>query len=442
MYNEFDWSHAFTGRLSGLNLASCPFANGRLPEITQKLSDEISSGNLPSIDMDFAQSLLEELPEVLEKISGYRHMVLLGIGGSALGARALQKAFFPAQDRPGHDGPWLWIADNVDASGLDAWLDRLDPADTVCVVVSKSGGTIETLAQYFIVKKWLQDKLPAAWQKHLIVVTDARKGMLRSDAILYNLAALPIPALLGGRYSVFSAVGMLPAAFMGMDWKELMRGAIEANMAIVQNPDNLASHPAWKMAVWNAELMARGYSQLIFFSYVPAWNYFGAWFAQLWAESLGKNGKGSMPVPAVGVTDQHSLLQMFLDGQKDKACFFITADQPKGAQFPDKLPGEWSFLAGKRFGDLLEAESIGTRMAMLKSDVPLLHLHLENSGEYQAGRLMGVLMASTLITGWLLGINPVDQPAVEAGKRLANAFLGAPGLEEEKKELQNFISRK
>jgi glucose-6-phosphate isomerase len=196
------------------------------------------------------------------------------------------------------------------------------------------------------------------------------------------------------------------------------------------------------MAVWCRELMERGYSELLFFSYIPLWNYFGAWFSQLWAESLGKEGKGSMPVPAVGVTDQHSVNQMFLDGPRNKGCFFLTCDAlDKGPAFGADVPEKWNWLAGKHFGDLLLAEGLGTRMALTRHKVPLLHASVGATDEEAAGRLMGLCMTATILTGWLMGINPVDQPAVELGKRLANARLGAPGLAEEHADLDAFLKK-
>lgn len=251
-----------------------------------------------------------------------------------------------------------------------------------------------------------------------------------------------MPDYLGGRYSVLSAVGMLPAAFMGMDWQALLNGAESVFAPLLTDMTQLWRHPAWKLAVWNRMLMERGYSQLIFFSYVPLWSWFGAWFGQLWAESLGKEGKGSMPVPAVGVTDQHSVNQMFLDGPRDKGCLFLHSPAlDKGPLFGTDLPEAWSFLKGRHFGDLLEAEGLGTQMALAENEVPLVGLVMGATDETAAGTLMGLLELATILTGWLLNINPVDQPAVELGKRLANAKLGAAGYPVETAALNGFLAR-
>jgi glucose-6-phosphate isomerase len=278
----------------------------------------------------------------------------------------------------------------------------------------------------------------------VVLITDPKAGQLRAEADAENLPSLPVPDHLGGRYSVLSAVGLLPAAFLGMDWKALLRGAAEVAAPLLPSEIStpaLARHPAWHLAVWGRELMERGYDELIFFSYIPLWNYFGAWFSQLWAESLGKEGKGSMPVPAVGVTDQHSVNQMFLDGPRNKGCLFLTCNGlDKGPAFGTEAPAAWNWLADKHFGDLLQAEALGTRMALCKSQVPLVNIAMQSADEEGAGRLMALCMTATILTGWMLDINPIDQPAVELGKRLANARLGAPGLEPEHQELNAFLA--
>lgn len=446
--HRLDWTYAFSHRLKSASVPTSSFMP-RVETLAPRLAAEVAEGVLPYLNMPYRESLERELPPLLERIGRYKHMLLLGIGGSALGARALQKAFFPAQDRPGHTGPWLWIADNIDADTLEAWMVALSPEDTVAVVISKSGGTIETMAQYFLVRRWLKQGLGDAWKEHVVLVTDAKAGELRAEAQREGIVSLPVPDYLGGRYSVLSAVGLLPAAHMGMDWKGLMNGAADAAAPLLgafcsgESPvAALARHPAWHMAVWCRELMEHGYDELIFFSYVPLWNYFGAWFSQLWAESLGKDGKGSMPVPAVGVTDQHSVNQMFLDGPRNKGCFFLTANSlPAGPAFGTDVLPKWNWLSDKRFGDLLQAEALGTRMALTRSGVPLLNADMGATDENAAGRLMGVLMTATILTGWLLDINPIDQPAVELGKRLANARLGAPGHDEEHQALAVFLGK-
>ena len=440
MHHTLDWSHSFTHRLEGSGFSTLLQA-GRASTLAARLRAHLQADTLPFLSLSFRKPLEDALPPVLERIAPYKHMVLLGIGGSALGARALQKAFYPQQDWPGHTGKCLWVQDNIDAPALEALMHNLPPKETVVVVVSKSGGTIETMAQYILVRAWLQSTLGDAWKQHVVLVTDATSGELRHEAETHSLMSLPVPDHLGGRYSVLCAVGMLPAAFLGINYQALLRGAAAVSASLLEQPQDLASHPAFRLALWNEALMNAGYSQLLFFCYVPQWQYMGAWFAQLWAESLGKQGKGSLPVPAVGVTDQHSTNQMFLDGPRDKGCLFVSCtSQDKGRAFPTEMSPRWAYLQGKHFGDLLQAESLGTRMALAQSGVPVTHLSLGGTGEEAAGRFMQLAMVTTVFTGWLLDIDPLDQPAVELGKRLANARLGAPGYGEEEKALARFMA--
>ncbi len=432
-----DWTNADADKLGVAGYEA------RASEMADRLKGEIGDNKLPFFSMPFADELLKQLDELDPWLRGFEHMLVLGIGGSALGARALQKAFAPGQDQPGHMGPWLWILDNVDVETLETMMNRLPPERTVVVVISKSGTTIETIGQYFLVKLWLQKALGKAWNDHFLFITDPAKGYLREQADSLGVRTMPVPDNLGGRYSVLSAVGMVPARFMNMDAAGLIRGARDV-LAPLADPGldeaAMAAHPAFQLACWNAALMDAGYSELIYFSYIPSWSLFGNWFAQLWAESLGKEGKGSQPIPAVGVTDQHSVNQMFLDGPRNKACLFLTCRcHPETLYFPRDLPDKWDYLKGKDFGELLRAEALGTRMALNKCKVPLVELRFDAHTPQAVGKMIGLLGAATVLCGWLMGINPVDQPAVELGKRLANAKLGADGLAEEKADLGMFM---
>lgn len=435
---KLDWTNAHKGRLQGAEEQSVPIS---AQDTNQRFTREIQDGKLPFINMPYQMEMMEDLKKHQKYLTQFKHMVLLGIGGSALGARALQKAFFPEQDQPNHAGPSLWIADNIDVITVQAWFKKLPPEQTVVVVVSKSGTTIETISQYILVRKWLADALGEDWKKNVFVVTDKNKGFLREEVENNDLPSMPVPDNLGGRYSVLSAVGLIPAVFLGLDVQELVRGAVDAAEAFQKalENDKIEEHPVWKTASWNYTLIKNGYSQLIFFSYIPLWGLFGDWFSQLWAESLGKEGKGSMPLPAVGVTDQHSLQQMFLDGPKDKGCLLLTCSSlPKGPEFSSDLPPNFTYLQGKSFGEILDAEALGTKMALTENSVPLLEIQCSDDSLHSAGKMIEFFELTTLLTGWMLKLNPLDQPAVELGKRLAKAELGAEGFEEEKAALQNF----
>ena len=222
MLHELHWSHAVAGRLTAAQLDG---AAAQAARMAARLRTESAAGLLPFLTQPYRRRLEEEMPPLLPALRRRKHMLLLGIGGSALGARALQRAFAPAQDEPEHHGPCLWIADNVCPATFGRWLSRLSPSETSVVCVSKSGGTIETVSQYLLARDWLRAALGDAWREHVVLVTDRQSGFLREEAGQFALPSLEVPDHLGGRYSVLSAVGLLPAAFLGLDWQGLLDGA-------------------------------------------------------------------------------------------------------------------------------------------------------------------------------------------------------------------------
>lgn len=432
-----NWDHAWKGRLTQSLQSPLP-----IEEYVTRLNQDLSDNILPFISMGYKEELKQQINYITPLLHTFKYMVILGIGGSALGAKALQKAFSPEQDRPNHNGNWLWIMDNIDSESMNALLTSLNPKETLVVTISKSGETVETMAQYFLIKTWLQTTLMDSWQKHCLFITDPDSGFLRQEAQKENIQTLPVPKNLGGRYSVLSAVGLIPAAFLGIEWEELLNGANQIMIPLRHvTVQSLQKHPAWTIAKWCYTLLKNGYTQLIFFNYIATWSMFGQWFIQLWAESLGKSGQGSMPLSAIGVTDQHSTQQMFLDGPKDKGCILLsTKHYIPGPVFPPNIPENWSWLKNRQLNELIEAEKIGTAAALVTHDVPLLQLQFDDTNCYAAGELMGLLMTTTIFTGWLLHINPLDQPAVELGKRLARVKLGDNHYPKESAILQSFLN--
>ncbi|MDD6087919.1 MAG: glucose-6-phosphate isomerase [Desulfovibrionaceae bacterium] len=437
---SLNWSHSWSGRTVEREAQSrSSLFSGKCEE---RLRNELEQGTLPFLSLPHRGDLIRELDALSAGWMRFRHMLIVGIGGSSLGGKALIRAFFREQDFPCYAGKQIWFLDNVDTERLEVFMQKLDPAETIVVPISKSGGTIETLAQYFMLRRWLCNSLPDSWRDHLLFVTDARKGYLREEAEREGIASLPVPDGLGGRYSVLSAVGMVPVAFAGLPWKDFLDGAASVFSDPVRNPSQLTRHPSWMLAQWCRELYEKAYSQLIFFCYIPAWSDLGDWFAQLWAESLGKNGRGTMPIPAVGVTDQHSLQQMFLDGPADKGCLFLrSSGQTLGSVFPETIPDRWRWLREKHFGELLQAEALGSAAALADKGLPLTLFDVDRPSLRTMGEVMGVCMLATVLTGWMLEINPLDQPAVELGKRLAYTRLGASEYPEEAKILDRFLNK-
>jgi len=362
------------------------------------------------------------------KLRAFRDVIVIGIGGSNLGTMAVQQAL--AYGGRSRGGPTLHYVDNIDPDYLHDLLARLSPADTGVIAVSKSGGTLETATQYLVIREWLAQRLGADSQRHQWVVTDPKAGWLRALANQEKLATLPVPPNVGGRYSVLSAVGLLPLAVVGVDIRALLDGA-RANAERCAGAD-AATNPALEMAAAFYALDTQKAKRLsILMPYVHALRLFGDWYRQLWAESLGKrdaNGTpaGTLPVPALGAVDQHSQLQMYLESRHDKIFSFIALTEwsqrvpiPLSAAEQTTFP----YLRGKTLNDVIAAEFKATRQVISDYGHPNLTLTLPRLDAHAVGELIDLYQRATVYAGLLYGINPLDQPAVEAGKQLAVKYL-------------------
>jgi glucose-6-phosphate isomerase len=365
-------------------------------------------------------------------------VVVLGIGGSALGPIALRTALRPPQwnllddaARGGH--PRLHVLDNVDPANISALLARLDLRRSLFVVTSKSGGTAETMAQYLVVRGTLTERLgDAAAKERLVFVTDPEKGALRAIAKAERIAALEIPPNVGGRFSVLTPVGILPAALMGIDTAALLDGA--ANMRTRCASGTLGNNIAGTFAA--LQFLAdtkHGRHVQVLMPYSDALRDMAAWFVQLWAESLGKHraagdaGVGPTPLAALGATDQHSQVQLFMEGPPDKTVTFIGVEQGTGdVEIPSlhaDIP-ELAYLGGHRLGELLDIERRATAGALARRGRPNMTLSMETVDAFHVGELLMLLEVATAYAGQLYGVNAFDQPGVELGKQFTYAMLG------------------
>jgi glucose-6-phosphate isomerase len=366
------------------------------------------------------------------------HVLVLGIGGSALGVKALLNALRrPAWNEWDDEGrdfyPRLTVLENVDPGTVAAALRRIDPRRVLVNVISKSGGTAETMAQYLVVRSWLEEALGDAAHRHLVFTTDPERGALRQMAEAEGIATLRIPPEIGGRFSVLSPVGLLPAALVGIDIEALLAGAGRA--VDRAESDDLLTNPAALYAAlhWAAdtELGARVH---VLMPYTDRLKEFAEWYRQLWAESLGKAvdragrtvHSGPTPVAAIGATDQHSQVQLFMEGPYDKVITFVAVDDP-GEDVPiparGDLPSELAYLPGHTLGELLRVECAATASALAQMGRMSSTLTLS---DLSAGTLGEAIMFFQLATGYAgawYGIDPFDQPGVELGKRLTRAAL-------------------
>ncbi len=388
-------------------------------------------------------ALLADLRRYAERIAGrFDDLLILGIGGSALGTRVLLNALgaqawneLPPAGR-GHR-PRLTILENVDPATVAAAMSRLDPRRTLVNVVSKSGGTAETAAQYLVVRAWLEAAVGDAARDHLVFTTDPAKGALRAIADADGIQTFPVPPEVGGRFSVLTSVGLLPAAILGFDVEGLVAGAAAALRQA--ESDDLLTNPAgcWAALLFAAdtELGARIH---VLMPYVDRLKDLGPWFVQLWAESLGKAvdraGKpvfrGPTPLPAIGATDQHSQVQLFMEGPFDKVVTFVMPDD-MGVDVPipsrPNLPEELAYLPGHTLGELLRAEFEATSAALARQGRMNATLRVPDLSAASVGALIMFLQLATGYAGIWYDVNPFDQPGVELGKRLTFAAMGRPG---------------
>jgi glucose-6-phosphate isomerase len=381
----------------------------------------------------------------------YDHVLVLGIGGSALGARALLAALRrPAWNEWDDEGreffPRLTVLDNVDPTTVSAALARIDPRRVLVNVISKSGGTAETMAQYLIVRAWLEDALGSAAHRHLVFTTDPTRGALREIAARDGVATLSVPPEVGGRFSVLSPVGLLPAALVGVDIAALLTGAGRAVERA--ESDDLRRNPAGLYAAlhWaaDADLGAR---IDVFMPYTDRLREFAEWYRQLWAESLGKrisrSGQevftGPTPLAAVGATDQHSQVQLFMEGPFDKVITFAVVDDPgDDLRIPppptdvpgvEPLPADLAYLSGHSLGALLRAEYEATATALAQMGRMSCTLRFPRLDAESFGEAVMFFQLATGYAGVFYGVDPFDQPGVELGKQLTYAAMGRPGFE-------------
>jgi glucose-6-phosphate isomerase len=367
----------------------------------------------------------------------YDDVVVLGIGGSSLGAMALRTALLPAAwnartSEQRHGRPRLHVLDNVDPRTIAGVLSIVALTRTLFIVISKSGGTIETLAQYLVVRARVAEAgLDAA--RHFAFVTDPAKGALRAIASRDGIPAFAVPANVGGRFSVLSPVGTLPAALCGIDVEALCAGAQVMRDATLGA--DLASNASALFATlqWRAHTHA-GQGLHVMMPYSDALRDLAPWFVQLWAESLGKRDAdglnvGPTPIASIGATDQHSQVQLFMEGPADKTVTFVRLESASDdVEIPaaDASAPALAFLGGHSLGELLDVECRATAGALARAGRPSMTLTLGAPDAWHVGGLMMWLMQATTIGGALYRVNPLDQPGVELGKRLANHELGHP----------------
>ena len=413
------WNYEnFDAAVSTTNSDYMKTLEGVLPNFIASTSDD----NAPALSLPQATDDLDEINSHAARIAATSEDVLvLGIGGSSLGGQALIQACGPYSD----DHPKVTFPDNLAPVGFPHLLSSLNPEHTHIIAISKSGGTMETHAQLAIAMEWLREA-HCEFKDHITVITEPKSSPLSKLADMHDLPTLEHSIPLGGRFSVLSNVGLLPAAIAGVDVARVRAGA----KAVIDQMKSAKAATDVPAAVGAAHIISQQKQNAIGISvilpYADRLRKFGEWYCQLWAESLGKAGLGTTPVIALGPLDQHSQLQLYMEGPKDKTFSFITidrADDP-AMHLPHTLNDiGMDGLAGLTLHDIVKAMSEGTRHALTETGQPVRHTHVEELNEESIGALFMHFFLETLFGGALLGVDPYGQPGVERCKILAKEYL-------------------
>ncbi len=401
---------------------------------------------LPYNQGEVVERIKECAASIREKFDNF---VVLGIGGSALGPAMVHQALsdlrhneLSKEQRGG--APKFYVEDNVDPERMVSLINVLDLEKTCFNVISKSGNTSETMSQYLIVSDLLKQKFGKKYAEHIVLTTDAAKGNLHKIGVSDGLTMFVVPDGVGGRFSELCPVGLLAAAVLGFDIDRMLKGAADMDERC-KNPD-YAKNPALMGAGLMLAAAEKGQNIHVMMPYADSLKYLADWYAQLWAESLGKNVHrdgspcvaGQTPVKSLGVTDQHSQVQLYTEGPDDKVITFLRVKNfrskitiPVGCEeFSDV-----SFLCGHTLNELMDAEMRATQYALLKAAKPTWTITLPEVNEYTLGQVMYFFEMMTAYAGELLDIDAFNQPGVEEGKNATYALFGRKGYENKKVEL-------
>ena len=401
--------------------------------------------DLPTGQQEYLDELITYCGEIGKKADSF---VVFGIGGSALGPLAVASALLhlhhnelPAKKRK---APKLYVEDNVDPERMNALLDVIDLKTTYFNVITKSGETSETLSQFLILydmlKKELGDKKA---KEHIIVTTTIGKGTLYNIAVKEGFKIYGVGAGIGGRFSVLSPVGLVAFAALGLDVKALLQGA--ADMAEACFEPDVKKNPALNSAFLQYLSMQKGQNISVLMPYADSLKFMADFYCQIWAESLGKAvdnaGKtvhcGQTPAKSLGVTDQHSQVQLYTEGPFDKVVTFLAVEDFRSTRVitDDKDVDACDFLKGHTMNELIDAERKATEFALKKANRANFTVYLPQVNEETVGELLMYFMYETAFAGALLNIDTFNQPGVEEGKKATFAMLGRAGYEAKMEEI-------
>ncbi|MFH1147207.1 MAG: glucose-6-phosphate isomerase [Pseudomonadota bacterium] len=453
---RLDFSYAMSDFVTpdhGISRESIESLKSRIVSVHKEIMAKREQNLLGFYDLPYGEKDASKLAKAGRRIGkSCRNFVVLGIGGSALGGMALHRALnhpqhnlLPESARKGK--PRILFADNIDPDGFNGILDLLDPEETIFNVISKSGGTAETMSQFLYIRDKLTRKLgKESHRSHVLITTDPEKGNLREIADREGYERFQVPPAVGGRFSALSAVGLLPAAVVGIDVVSLLAGARDMD-GRCKNP-NVWQNPAYMNGtMYYLADVEKKKNIVVMMPYADSLYSVADWFRQLWAESLGKKldlkGKpvwtGQTPVSALGATDQHSQLQLYMEGPNDKIITFLVVEKfrtkvaiPRAFRDMKGL----AYLGGHSLNELISIEQKSSEVALTRNNRPNNTIVLPEINPFTIGQLLMMLEIQTVFAGGLYGVNPLDQPGVEEGKQFAYGLMGRSGFEEKRAEFE------
>ncbi len=433
--------HSFQAKSGkhGLHPSELRLIESKMRAALAWISDSHKKEQLPFLDLPLDRALVENCRQMAARFKGKENFLLAGIGGSALGPRAI----FDALCHPLHnvvppllrnDAPRFFVLDNVDPDATEALLHVCETGDTVFNVISKSGSTAETAAALLLIVQHLKNDVGEMWREHLVCTTDPENGDLRKLCIEMKIRTLPLHPGVGGRFSVLTPVGIFPALCLGLDVDEMMNGAAEMTGKCLS--DDLGANPAAQIASLLYLFDTAHHKPIhVMMAYANGLYSMADWFRQIWAESLGKaharDGRtvhvGPTPIKALGTTDQHSQVQLYIEGPHDKVFIFLEAQQFRHTLTMPHDFGHLSsfgYLGGKTMNELMAAEFQATREALAQNERPSLTLSFSEVGPREVGEFFMLWEIVTALCGHLYNIDPFDQPGVELGKKLTYQLMG------------------
>lgn len=381
-----------------------------ISEIQEELKQK---GDMDALSIAYQKDDLAEIQKFGDFIkNNFKHTVIMGIGGSSLGAKTLTAL---ANNCP------ITILESIDSNTVNELFNSLNLEETAFLTVSKSGKTIECISQTLLALKMIEDKLGKdAIAKHFFFLTEDKESPLTNLAKEFDIKTLPHHKTVGGRFSYLSNVGLIPSAIAGLNISEIRAGAVDTLEYVLNNEDNFIS----QICARQSELFKTGIVANVVMSYVDKLERLTEWYRQLWGESLGKNEFGTIPVKAMGTSDQHSQLQLYMDGPKNKFYTFILKDKESSSLKISKSYNKgFDYLVGKTLDDIMDVEANSMIEVLDNKGLPIRVLKINKLNERSLSQILMQYLLETIIIGKINGINPFGQPGVEERKLLAREMI-------------------